>query len=70
MNETEREIVAWLRGPEKQRHANRYKQYRDEGCDDGSAEQCLVAALNCFDVANAIERGDHRQHSPAKEDSQ
>ena len=62
MNETEKQIVAWLRGAAED----------IEGAVPYALGTMILqlrsAAKAARDFSNAIERGEHRQHSPAKDD--
>ncbi len=57
MNETEKHIVAWLRMMERDSMLS-------------GPNKAICAGIKCAfaAAAEAIERGEHRQHSPAKDD--
>lgn len=66
MNETEKQIVAWLRG----RVSNKLGDLLADAVEERDLEGIagLIAADTIIpELANAIESGEHRQHSPAKD---
>lgn len=66
MNETEKQIVAWLRQCRDNKLAHhRAVCFRE---DDDILDAIITAADTFGYAADAIESGDHRQHSPAKDD--